>query len=147
MRLENRHNLDTKTPGNVMRTQGGFTLIEVLIAVTIFAVGLLAIAAMQTSAIRMNFTGNRLTELSTLGMDRLENLMSLPYASPWLEQAGNPPNLDSAGFTHQINTADGYLLWWNIADNNPTTNTKTITLTVSGNGKILTLTSIRAQSL
>ena len=148
MKWDNAYIVDTKTSIKRLKKQDGFTLIEVLIALTIFAVGLLAIAAMQTSAIRMNSTGNRVTELSTLGIDRLENLMSLPYSDPWLEQAGNPPaGVDSAGNTHQINTADGYLLSWNIADNNPTTNTKTITLTVTGNGKSLSLTTIRAQSL
>lgn len=147
MRLNNTNIVDKDILVKTLKKQDGFTLIEVLIAVTIFAVGLLAIAALQTSAIRMNSTGGRLTELSTLGIDRLENLMSLPYASPWLEPAGNPPNLDSAGFTHQINTADGYLLSWNIVDNSPTTNTKRITMTLTGKGKTLQLTSIRAQSL
>jgi type IV pilus assembly protein PilV len=146
MRLENRHKIDTEKKRNVLRTQGGFTLIEVLIALTIFAVGLLAIAAMQTSAIQMNSTGNRITELSTLGIDQLENLMSLPYADPWLEQAGNYPNNDSAGNTHQLTTG-AYTVRWNVVDNVPTTKTKTITLTASGKGKRLTMVSVRAQSL
>jgi type IV pilus assembly protein PilV len=147
MRLDNAHIIDAKTPRKALMKQAGFTLIEVLVALTIFAVGLLAIAAMQTSAIRMNSTGNRITEISTLSIDRLENLMSLPYSDPWLEQAGNFPNNDSAGFTHEINTTDGYVVRWDVLDNNPTPNTKQITLTVTGNGKRLTLTTVRAQSL
>ena len=139
MRLKNRHKIDTETPRNVLTTQGGFTLIEVLIAVTIFAVGLLAIAAMQTSAIQMNSTGNRITELSTLGIDQLENLMSLPYTNPLLAVGGpysDPAHPPPAGYG--VN-------WW--VANGPTTNTKIITLTVTRKGKPLTLTSIRAQSL
>jgi len=147
MRLDNTHITNSKTWKKTLKTQDGFTLIEVLIAVTIFAVGLLAIAAMQTTAIRMNSTGGRLTELSTCGIDRFENLLSLPYGSPWLEQAGNPPGLDSAGNTHQINTPDGYQVSWNIVDNIPMLNTKSITLTVTGKGKNLQIVSIRARSL
>ena len=129
-----------------VKQQDGFTLIEVLIALTIFAVGLLAIAAMQTSAIRMNSTGGRLTELTALGIDRMENLMSLPYTNPWLDSSGNWPNNDPAGNTHQVIT-NGYQIRWDIVDNSPAANTKSITLTVTGNGKTLRLTSIRAQSL
>jgi type IV pilus assembly protein PilV len=147
MRLDNAHIIDAKTPRKALKKQDGFTLIEVLVALTIFAVGLLAIAAMQTSAIRMNSTGNRITEISTVSIDRLENLMSLPYSDPWLEQAGNSPGNDSAGNPHLIVTTDGYTVRWDIADNILTTNTKTITLTVTGKGKRLSLTTVRAQSL
>ena len=137
MKLENAHNVDTKTSINTLKKQDGFTLIEVLIAVTIFAVGLLAIAAMQTSAIRMNSTGNRLTELSTCGIDKLERLMSLPYTDPQL----------GAGTQTDPVTPDGYTVSWTVVPNIPTTNTSTITLTVAGKGKTLQITSVRAQSL
>ena len=137
MKLDNAHNVDTKTSIKTLKKQDGFTLIEVLIAVTIFAVGLLAIAAMQTSAIRMNSTGNRLTELSTCGIDKLERLMGLPYSDPQL----------GAGTQTDPVTPDGYTVSWTVVPNIPTTNTSTITLTVTGRGKSLQLTSIRAQSL
>lgn len=137
MKLYNAHNVDTKTSINTLKKQDGFTLIEVLIAVTIFAVGLLAIAAMQTSAIRMNSTGNRLTELSTCGIDKLERLMSLPYSDPQL----------GAGTQTDPVTPDGYTVSWTVVPNIPTTNTSTITLTVAGKGKTLRITSVRAQSL
>jgi len=60
----------------------GFTLLEVVVAVSIFAVGLLAIAVMHTSAIRANSTAGKITELSTWGLGRVEQLMSLPYNDP-----------------------------------------------------------------
>lgn len=48
-----------------LKKESGYTLIEVLIALTIFAVGMLAVAGMQTSGIRMNSTAGKLTNLST----------------------------------------------------------------------------------
>ena len=52
----------------------GFTLIEVLIAVTIFAIGLLAVATLQISAINNNATGNFTTQATMLAEAHLENL-------------------------------------------------------------------------
>ncbi len=135
-----------------LNKQGGFTLIEVLIALTIFAVGLLAIAAMQTSAIRMNSTAGHLTDLSAIGMDQLEYLMGLSITDPWLEPAGNPPGTDSANNTHQFNTNDGFTVSWNTVQNpsvggTPVPNTTRITLTVTGKGKRLTLTCLKARSI
>ena len=108
-----------------LKKEDGFTLIEVLIAITIFAVGLLAVAGMQTSAIRMNSTAGKLTNLSTWGMDKIEELSALPYSDPLLDSAGNP---------HQELLED-YTISWIVIDNNPVTNTKNITVTVTGQDK------------
>ena len=105
--------------------EDGFTLIEVLIALTIFAVGLLAVASMQTSAIRMNSTAGKLTHLSTWGTDKIEELSALSYSDSLLDSAGNP---------HQELSGD-YTISWTVIDNNPLTNTKNITVTVTGQGK------------
>jgi type IV pilus assembly protein PilV len=138
MKWDNAYIVDTKTSIKRLKKQDGFTLIEVLIALTIFAVGLLAVAALQTSAIRMNSTGNRLTELSTLGIDRFEDLMTRSYTTDPLLAVGGP-------YTDP-NPPAGYNVSWTVA-NGPTTNTKSITMTVTGHGRTLTLRSIRAQSL
>jgi len=115
----------------------GFTLIEVVVAVSIFAVGLLAIGIMHMSAIRANSTAAKITELSSWSLNRVEQLMSIPYDDPLLGVAGNP---------HQV-TSDGYTISWTVADNNPTPNTKLISITVTGRGKTLQFVSVRSQSL
>ena len=138
MRLDNAHIIDAKTPRKALKKKDGFTLIEVLIALTIFSVGILAIAAMQISAIRMNSTGNRLTELSTLGIDRMEYLMSLPYTDPQLAIGG--PYTDP-------NPTAGYTASWTVVQDTLVTKTRRITLTMSGRGKTLRIMSIRCRSL
>jgi len=125
----------TETQMDKLKKEDGFTLIEVLIAITIFAVGLLAVAAMQTSAIKMNSTAGKLTNLSTWGMDKIEELSALPYTSPWLQAAGNPPGgTDTDGNTHREVSGD-YTISWTVIDNIPVTSTKNITVTVTGRGK------------
>jgi len=63
----------------------GFTLIEVLIGLVILAIGLLAIAGMQITAVRGNFFSHYLTQASYVGQDRLELLNNLPVDSAELQ--------------------------------------------------------------
>jgi type IV pilus assembly protein PilV len=122
----------------------GFTLIEVLIAITIFAVGLLAVATMQISAINVNSTAGQITTRMTWAQDKLEELMALPYSDPWLQDLGNPPSgMDSAGNVHQ-EISDGYTISWAVTDNNPVPDTKLITVSVTGRGKTSQLTSMKS---
>jgi type IV pilus assembly protein PilV len=65
-----------------------FSLIEVMIALVVLAIGLLALAQMQISAVRGNLFSRYLTQASYVGQDRLETLDSLPLDSAAL-QAGN----------------------------------------------------------
>jgi type IV pilus modification protein PilV len=54
--------------------QGGFTLVEVLVAIVILAVGLLAVARLQSQAVRSNNFGNQLNEATFLAQDKAEEL-------------------------------------------------------------------------
>jgi len=108
-----------------LKKEDGYILIEVLISLTIFAVGMLAVAGMQTSAIKMNSTAGKLTNLSTWGMDKIEELSALSYSDPLLDSTYNP---------HQERLGN-YTIFWTVIDDNPVTNIKYITVTVTGQGK------------
>jgi type IV pilus assembly protein PilV len=142
MNVDKSYIIYPKTQREKLKKEEGFTLIEVLIAITIFAVGLLAVAAMQNSAILMNSKAGKLTNLSTWGMDKIEELSALPYTDPWLETAGNPPGNDSAGNTHQEVSGD-YTISWTVIDDNPLPGTKNIRVTITGRGKTAVISFLR----
>jgi prepilin-type N-terminal cleavage/methylation domain-containing protein len=52
----------------------GFSLIEVMIAMAIFSIGILAIASMQLSSTKNNTTGNITTQASMLARQKIEEL-------------------------------------------------------------------------
>lgn len=68
--------------------QGGFTLIEVLVAFTILAVGLLALAAMQLHALRFGRSGRHTSDAALVARNEMERLQRLPWAHADLNPAG-----------------------------------------------------------
>ena len=139
--------------------QNGFTMIEILIATLVFAIGILGVAIMQISAIKGNSFASGLTEASTLAQDKMEELMMLDYNDLKLTDTdgdgtnmdGNNDGADDSGNNFglldplflppgpapPLHAADYqspsgiYTIYYNIADNVPGTNTKTIGIVVT----------------
>jgi prepilin-type N-terminal cleavage/methylation domain-containing protein len=61
------------------RAAHGFSLIEVMIALAIFSIGLLAIFSMHISSIKGNASARGITENVTVAAAKIEQLMSLDY--------------------------------------------------------------------
>ena len=99
----------------------GFTLIEVLFAMAIFAIGILALTSLQAVYIGGNSSARMQTEATTLAAQWLERLKILPYAHDDLDPVGNP---------HR-QAVGAYRIEWNVADNSPINEVKTIRITVT----------------
>ena len=103
--------------------EGGFTILEVVIAISILSVGLLAVGIMQTTAIRSNDNAYRVTESTTWAQDRLEALMALPYSNTEL-------NIGTAKADPVPPTPAGYTITYDV-EAGPIGNTKLITVVVT----------------
>ena len=146
----------------------GFTLIEIMIAMVIFMIGILSVAALQTKATKSNISANRSTRAFTWCSDRMEVLMRLPYTDANLLGAPAPGitytpaqtadgidndydgRIDETGESGDIN------IGWNVVNNdgvapNPPEFTKSITVTVTwqtpmGEQKTINLRTVRARN-
>ncbi len=122
-------------------SQAGFTLVEVMVAVTVFAIGILSINIMQTASITGNSTARGITEASTWGSDQIEQILGWSYTDARLTDSNtigtagflgnNAVAADAATSDGSTTSSDGaYTIIWNVADNVPTTDTKTIEINV-----------------
>lgn len=101
--------------------EAGFTLIEVLVALTVFSIGILAVMTMQTTSIGGNSKAQYIAEASSWGADRMETLMNLSYTHADLVAGNHAATGNPAGYT----------VTWLVTDNTPINNTKTIMVTVA----------------
>ena len=62
------------------RTAGGFTLIEVMITISILAFGFLSLAAMQIHAIHGSDRGRHATHAAAIAENKMEQLQQDPWA-------------------------------------------------------------------
>ena len=105
----------------------GFTLIEVLIAVVMVSIGLLAIAGLQTRAMRANRTARMQTEATFLAAGFLEQMRLLPFDHPYLASGAAPRRfIPGAGSVYTVR--------WTVIDDRPAAGTKTIRIRVSWPG-------------
>jgi type II secretion system protein I len=59
---------------NFQKKSSGFTLLEILIALIIFSIGILALTSLTVTATRTGSYGGRTTEAVTFAQDKLEEL-------------------------------------------------------------------------
>jgi type IV pilus assembly protein PilV len=110
-----------------IKAEAGFTLVEVLITLAIFAIGILAVASLQVSANVQSRKSAEITEASGIASDQMENLLQRPFDHADLDPALNP---------HQL-ASGKYLLQWSVAasdlNGDGINDSKSVNLTVSWN--------------
>lgn len=95
----------------------GYTLIEVLIAIAIFAIGILAVASLQTDAVMKTVSSRNTTEALKLASAHVEFLHGIPlYDENGVEQFDIDPWLVEGPHSEEMNR---YTIQWTVTDDEP----------------------------
>lgn len=130
--------------GSTRLKNNGFTLVEILVAVIILSVGILAVSQMTVMGIRVNTVVNQRMYARVVMAQVFENLNNLPDNHIWVTDINGDPNLnlgvfpapiDSLASDHFARVSDpnalySYLTMWNVANDTPEPNMKTIRIWV-----------------
>ena len=129
-----------------MRHEDGFTLVEVLVAIVVLSIGLLGVAAMQLTTIRVNSTSNTLTQATNVAQDQLERLMVLPFNHADLLDVTPGDGIVTIQPAVPLVPQPGYSVQWEVEnDGNNMTTVKVVTRwkNAAGADKQLTLSYIK----
>jgi type IV pilus assembly protein PilV len=99
----------------------GFTLIEILVALVLLSISLLALAGLMTTTSRNTSFGGHITEAATYAQDQLEKLRVTSWgsiANNWVDTSGAGTKTYPSGITY----------------------TRTLDVVTSGNIKTVTIT-------
>jgi Tfp pilus assembly protein PilV len=122
--------------------RNGFALIEVLIAMVFFTVGILALAGLQITTISGNAAARMQTEATAIGARIVERLRSLPFDHDDLVPTVHPHSLPVSG-------SQPYAVNWTVRADTPVNGTKTVRVTVipfnKVNGRTVTINTIIAE--
>lgn len=117
-----------------IRNSSGFTLVEILVSITILSIGILAVSQMTVMGLRVNTVVNQRMYARVVMSRVFEDLHNLPSNDAWLfdtDGTNNLDDIDTANADHYQTITDttamySYLSIWNVADNIPETNIKTV---------------------
>jgi prepilin-type N-terminal cleavage/methylation domain-containing protein len=99
---------------NLLSNESGFSLIEVLVAIAIFSVGLMAMGALQTRSLMETGDLTRKTEAWTIVDEQATLLKEMPFMN--VPAYTVPADLTLG--SHQVTHANGrYDIHWTVVDN------------------------------
>lgn len=146
-----RFRVFNRRPAGSNRQEGGFTLLELLIAMAILALGLTGIVNVQMRSSLGNMGARNMTAAVNLARSKIEELrrVKLYYiptsgaaevVAPDLQDDGdntdlgnwtNPDHQDAGALDEKGLLGGRYIVAWNIADGVPGANMKTVRVRVS----------------
>lgn len=141
------HALHERPAGPAPRSRGGFTLIEIMVAMALVLIGAVGLISLQNTGVRMTADSRRLTRATAIAQDLLNQIELWSFNDPRLandnaandadvgdtalafEADGTTPadhddddlGADFPGISHADVAAAGYERYWSVSDKDPLT--------------------------
>lgn len=71
--------MQKKTIPVIVQNNRGFSLLEVLLGITVFMIGMLGVTALNISSLKSNTFSGNMSEAVIIAGDRIEKLMAMPF--------------------------------------------------------------------
>ena len=117
----------------------GFSLLEVLLGITIFMIGMLGVTALNISSLKSNTFSGNMSEAVIIAGGKIEELMAIDFGDPQLvagdhvedKKNNGDGSLVPDGVPDPVGRNGMYTVTWNVEDGNPVpAKTKTLNVIV-----------------
>lgn len=135
-----------------LKTNKGFSLVELLVAITLLTVGILSMVQMQVVAIQSNAHANRLSVATGLAQEVMDDILAWDVNNPPVADIFTTPTTTAAYDRLSFSTptksvsmpgTDIFTASYTITLVQPDLTSAFIAVTVTGSGKTVTLTGIK----
>lgn len=124
-----------KTSTIKTKGRGGFSFVEVLVAMTAASIAVLALCSLLVFTVKQNGVSADITVLTALAQDKMEEFKDLKYDS--LVVNGNAGSIISEVSGYSDHPGDFYQRFWQIDVDAPATNMATISVRVVSSRELL----------
>ena len=128
----------------------GFTLLEMLVALTIFAVGMLGIAGLQINALDFNDNSNTRTVATAIAQGIMEQILVMKGDDPVFKSDSTDTvwdlDTDTSATSLTVPGSGTYSATWSVDSDAPVKDIATISITVTpqaSSSRAVTLTNYR----
>jgi prepilin-type N-terminal cleavage/methylation domain-containing protein len=123
---------------NLLKSSQGFSLAEVLVALSVLSIGLIGVAGMQIMSVSGNSFGREMQMAILAGQDLVESIQSLDSMDDDLSEGYHDEDNDEDDLAHVVApdpSSPGFQFTreWNVDNNNPFPGAQVITVTISWN--------------
>lgn len=119
----------------------GFSLLEVLLGITVFMIGMLGVTALNISSLKSNTFSGNMSEAVIIAGDKLEELMAIDFEDEKLSAGDHIQDEDGDGNFDPVGKNGIFRVSWSVIDSDPLPeNTKTVNVTVEWDIKDVTRT-------